>query len=471
MKREFGYKLLLLTISLGLLLPNLGTTGIFGDGLIYAVVSRNFAQGLGDFWALYYSDQIFSPFAEHPPLLFWLEACWFSLVGDYHWTEKSFSVGLGILMFASLRHFWKNLASSSDIARFWWFPLLLWIVVPTIHWAYPNNMLENLLVLFTSWAIWKAYRIDDYRAGLWVGVLVFLAFMTKGLVGLFPLAVFGIKQLSLKSPGWGKAIGWSALSTAVFLILFGITLLFEPAREGWYRYFDNQLFATFKGERAIQDHVEGLPRYYILLRVFTELFNPLLILIVLVLAARSMSIKRAYITDKKHILFFLFVALSATLPLLVSPKQHSFYLIPAIPWFIFALTLASNHLTFPLFDRWKTSHWSYTFMQIVFGVLLFATLLISYQRSGKPGRDDRLMKDIAQMAAFTSGGGRIGMPDYLIRHHSLHAYFQRNHRISLYPDDLQAKFWITEKDSLAPEGYFESDLTLEQYSFFEKSSN
>src|SRR5690606_22298399 len=143
------------------------------------------------------------------------------------------------------------------------------------------------------------------------------AFMTKGLVGLFPLAAFGIKQISLKSHGWKKSLQWSLLATFSFLTFFGLTLLLEPARSCWVRYFDTQLFATFEGARAVQDHIEGLPRYYMLLRMGTELFNPLLLLVLLCLP----SLFRPVSTEKTttywpQISFFTLIALSATLPLL-----------------------------------------------------------------------------------------------------------------------------------------------------------
>jgi len=462
------YKLILLTTVVALLLPNLGTIGIFGDGLIYAVVSRNLALGLGSWWSLYYSDAIFAPFAEHPPLMFWLESFWFRLLGDHTWTEKSFSLVLGLLMAASLRHFWVNMPDRKETANYWWLPVFLWIIVPTIHWAYPNNMLENMLVLFTSWAIWKVVRADDNKTTLWVGGLVFLAFMTKGLVGLFPLAAFGIKAISLKTVSLQKAAQQTILATFCFVVLFGFTLLYEPARASWTNYFNTQLFATFSGERAVQDHIENLPRYYILLRVFTELFNPLLILGGLYFIARRKIVTVQATVNKEWVRFFLLVALSATLPLLFSPKQHSFYLIPAIPWFIFALTLWTQNWLFPLFGLWSPNHWTYQFCRFTFVLLLIAALLISVYRFGKAGRDATLIADVEKMAAVKSATDQIALPAYLIRHHSLHAYFQRNHSISLYINDQQSRYWISEKDSLAPDGYQPTSLKLNHYVLSEK---
>lgn len=470
MKRPGLYQLILFTCLAGFLLPNLFTHGIFGDGLIYAVVSRNLAEGQGSWWQLYYSDQLFNPFVEHPPLLFWVESCWFRLLGDHHWTEKSLSLLLGIGMVLSLRHFWVGISTIHQWKSGWWFPVLLWILVPTIHWAYPNNMLENLLVLFTSWAIWIGYRYNQRSAAFGVGLLVFLAFMTKGLVGLFPLAVFGLRQLFLKDLGWGKTFGQSILALFGFLLPLWLSLLSEAARENWKLYFDVQLFATLQGERAVQDHVVGLSRFYLIGRIFTELFNPLLISALLLLAAKPWAKPNtAKQGTWRHIGFFLAVALSATLPLLVSPKQHSFYLIPAIPWFIFALAFFTGSRVKKLLESWQPQHWTYKLCYLFFTLLFFTAIILTGLRANSFSRDEVLLKELPLMVAELNFNQGVSIPQRLLRHHSLHGYLQRYHRHNLRMEDSNAAYWITEADSLAPAPYTTPELKLTNYTIWAKS--
>lgn len=468
MKRPDIYRLILLTTFAGFLLPNLFSTGIFGDGLIYAVVSRNLAVGQGNWWNLYYSDYIFSPFAEHPPLLYWMESFWFRLLGDHHYTEKSFSVLLAVVMVFSLRYFWIRLAKNPLEKANWWFPILLWILVPTIHWAYPNNMLENLMVVFTSWAIWLGIYQTSGKNALLVGIFVFLAFFTKGLVGLFPLAVFGLRWLVVKDEKWNQAFTRTTLALLAFSICLAISLIPEAARTYWWRYLDIQLLATLKSERLVQDHVVNLPRYYLLIRLFTELFNPLALSALLLLATRHFSrqFHQHISANRTEVLLYLVIAASATLPLLVSPKQHSFYLIPAIPWFIFALTKAVGPVLFTRFSRWQPQQLSYKISYLLFSLLFLSAIFIAYGRANKAGRDKDLMAAVAKISERLAAAETIGIPASLVRHHSLHGYFQRNHHISLVPNDSAATYWISTTDSLAPGNYQKIEMELAGYTLY-----
>ncbi|MEO1627822.1 MAG: hypothetical protein AAFV25_21920, partial [Bacteroidota bacterium] len=64
-----------LAIAFGLLFASeLLEQSMFVDGLWYAAISRNLAQGQGSFWHPHFSALIFSEFHEHPPLVFGLQA-------------------------------------------------------------------------------------------------------------------------------------------------------------------------------------------------------------------------------------------------------------------------------------------------------------------------------------------------------------------------------------------------------------
>jgi len=472
MKKPGIYKLILYTVFAGFLLPNLFATGIFGDGLIYAVVSRNLAAGQGSWWDLHYSAAIFSPFAEHPPLLFWLESLWFRLIGDHHYTEKTFSLLLALGMVVSLRYFWRQMTTQKEEKEAWWFPILLWLLVPTIHWAYPNNMLENLLVLFTSWAIWLGWYAPSNKRAFFTGIFVFFAFMTKGMVGLFPLAVFLMAQLSLQENTFRKSIQWTFIATFSFSLCLAISLIPEAARIYWTQYFDIQLFATLRGERLVQDHVVNLPRYYLLTRIFTELINPLLLCgILLFTVRRSKNQKLHAVKNQRYAWFFLGIAASASLPLLLSPKQHSFYLIPAIPWFIFALAKFVGPLLYSFLQQWQPKQLSYKVSYLLFSGLLFTALFLCGYRANTPGRDAVLMQNIDSIAARVPQGTAIGIPQSLVRHHSLHGYFQRNYQQDLVPSDTSATYWLCEKDSTAPIGFQPTTLPLAEYSLHKRIKN
>jgi hypothetical protein len=76
---------LMLACTLGfsvLMLPNFLRQGMFVDGLMYATISNNLAQGIGSFWSPQLSQTVFPAFHEHPPLVFGIESIFFRVLGD-----------------------------------------------------------------------------------------------------------------------------------------------------------------------------------------------------------------------------------------------------------------------------------------------------------------------------------------------------------------------------------------------------
>lgn len=46
---------------------------MFVDGVTYAAIARNLAQGNGSFWSPFYTATLYPQFFEHPPLGFALQ--------------------------------------------------------------------------------------------------------------------------------------------------------------------------------------------------------------------------------------------------------------------------------------------------------------------------------------------------------------------------------------------------------------
>ena len=142
-----------------LTVPRLWQRGMFADGMTYAVVARNMALGVGDFWAPSLSDTIYSRFFEQPPLGMALQAIAFALAGDHFAVERVFSLlmfGANAVLIAAM---WRRLLPAQDH----WLPILLWLVPSVVTWAVINNMLENSQAVFTSLACYALLRTSDRR--------------------------------------------------------------------------------------------------------------------------------------------------------------------------------------------------------------------------------------------------------------------------------------------------------------------
>lgn len=151
MRRPWNDPFVLLTAAVfaGLLLPVLVQDGMFMDGLLYATVAHNEANGFGTFWEPRASQLGLAglrTFHEHPPLTFGLQALWFRALGSAFWVERAYSLFTALITAGLMAMLWRKLMPKDrperDLA---WWPVLLWVAMPTVHWCYHNNMQENTL--------------------------------------------------------------------------------------------------------------------------------------------------------------------------------------------------------------------------------------------------------------------------------------------------------------------------------------
>src|SRR5688572_2071285 len=95
-KRINPFSVFTLVIMLVLVLPVLLQDGMFMDGVQYACVSRNLANGDGTFWFPWLHDswvKADSPyFMEHPPLVYGIQSIFFRVLGDTMYTERIYSL-------------------------------------------------------------------------------------------------------------------------------------------------------------------------------------------------------------------------------------------------------------------------------------------------------------------------------------------------------------------------------------------
>ena len=82
--------------------------GIHGDGLEYATVALNMADGLGTFWKPYLDDTIHPVFHEHPPLVFWIQSIFFRLFGDGPYFENFYGFWAGLIILGCMALFWQQ---------------------------------------------------------------------------------------------------------------------------------------------------------------------------------------------------------------------------------------------------------------------------------------------------------------------------------------------------------------------------
>jgi len=138
-----------------LTIPRMAQSGMFLDGLTYASISRNLAQGLGSFWVPSYTSTLYPRFFEHPPLGFALQSLGFRVVGDYLFVERAYSFLLGALTAFLIMQIWR---ATVDEPKYEWLPIVFWLLPSTVTWSIVNNLLETTQTLFTTLAVLSFVR-------------------------------------------------------------------------------------------------------------------------------------------------------------------------------------------------------------------------------------------------------------------------------------------------------------------------
>ncbi|MCH9032808.1 MAG: glycosyltransferase family 39 protein, partial [candidate division Zixibacteria bacterium] len=150
--------------------------GVNLDEAFYASVSRNISQS-GDWLAFTYTDYYFSKFAEHPPLVFWIQAICYKLFGANDQTARIFgalcSIGSIQLLY---------LIGKDSLGRSHGFVAAL-ILILCINFVSIGNsaLLDVPMTFFLLLALWPFAKSN--RTGsrlLWSGVGLGLGFLVKG---------------------------------------------------------------------------------------------------------------------------------------------------------------------------------------------------------------------------------------------------------------------------------------------------
>ncbi len=403
------------------MLPQLMHPGLFVDGLLYAAVSRNLAEGLGSMWSPFFTETIFPSFYEHPPLAFWLQSISYRILGDHWWVDRLYGVVLlaGCLLLIG-RIAYRGLGVH-------WIPAVGFLLLPMVWWSFGNNMLENTVSFFALLSVWAQYQWVRTNHRNWLilaGVALMAGFLAKGPVALFPLVWlpldrYFLNRNDLKS-GW-KGMLWVG---GVFTALLAVLMLYGPAREAVFQYFDQQVIASLSGQR---NHGS---RFEMVRRLLEELV-PVLLLYGLGIWLNRAPEQR---DNLKYSLRWIIFALCGTLPIFLSGKLSIHYFVPAMPFYALALApLFRNSMFEYLQDRFHLRRFRYSGWFLVVVIFIF-TAILTLNQAGQPRRDVQTILDLKLIAEEAGENSTLGLTPDLYELWSLHANAYRFHHISLATD-------------------------------------
>ena len=419
-----------------LTVPRLWQRGMFVDGMTYAVVARNMALGVGDFWRPSLSDTIYARFFEQPPLGMGLQAIAFALAGDHFAVERVFSLlvfGANAVLIAAL---WRRLLP----ADYDWLPIFLWLVPSVVTWAVINNMLENTQAVFTSLACYALLRTSGPRSTLnaaaWAAVAagsVVAATLVKGPVGLFPLIMPALLLIlpADRRPGRPATV-WATFAAVVGTSAIALFLI-PSSRSALDAFMTSHLAPTLGGERGAGPRGVDFLRHLAL-----GIWLRMAIVVGLVWIFRRRG--RVEVLMGRPTIFFLAVACASSLPILMSPVLAGHYFFPSIPFFALAfaalaLPAVASFRSEPGSTSWRAPAW-------ISASLLSVVVVVLSTHGSLELRNASLIRDLDAVASIVPVGQTIGACPGSSDDWGLINYFQRFYRVSLQADGRPASGWF-----------------------------
>ncbi len=429
-----------------LLLPLLFTKGMFFDGLTYATIAANLNDGIGSFWVPSYTPYIHPEFYEHPPFSFGLHSVYYRLFGDQFWVDRMYPYtmyGLSVLM---LRRIWVLFMPEGHRA---WIPQLLWTLTPTVVWVHQNNLLEAPLsaaILCVVWLLFEGTIKRNYFWSVLAGVMLLIGISIKGPVALFPLMTLPI--MAVLFPEHRKAAILSMVTmTFSFSAMFSYLYLYEPNFSAFFQgYMDRQLLPTLLGEREQAGSV-----LLSLFEVGKQLFLPLVVLIVL--RIRSM---KSY-TLKKESAFFFLLALCGTLPFFFMDRQHHYYFMPSMAFWMLGFAMLLEQRPYPWSIQRKK--WVKVLSLSNFAIW-FVAIALSIFFSKSPSRDRRMIRAVEAI--------HEAYPDQRVQVTQLSKYWKLSAVAArygkVYFTEQPSELMLLPESDRAPQGY-KKDQTFKKFPY------
>jgi 4-amino-4-deoxy-L-arabinose transferase-like glycosyltransferase len=431
---------------------------MFADGQWYAAIANNLADGHGTLWkpvsGWLPDHRGYYWFYGHPPLAIWLQAVCFQILGDSLYTERLYSLVIGIMTVALIVLIWKELFRSEPAVRpFGWLPVMIWTMMPLASWGIKNNVLETTMTVFVLMAtLFCLKAMTSHGRSKWLllilsGVSVCLAFLSKGPPGLLPLAIPVIWWLILRKGKFLSAIATTALLVVSVSMFFGLILIDEEARDSLITYLSEQVWFSSSNEATTSN------RLYPVMAWGGQLAIPAIacgITMTIVIWKTRLGVLRPSWTA-----FFLFVmTLASVLPLMVSLKQRTFYVIPALPFTAFLI----GAICIPAF-RQVSALVRQNLKLVITGAgaaLLLGALTAAVFSAGKPKRDAVMLRDVKVLGLHIQDSIISASPHIRWTQWGLQAYLMRSYQISVDVLEAQREILIAEKSDttfMAPEGY------------------
>jgi 4-amino-4-deoxy-L-arabinose transferase-like glycosyltransferase len=466
---------ILCTVVGGLLfLPQLLNEGMFFDGLAYSTIAHNLANDQGSLWKPVLSTAMWDPFYGHPALVMFIESFFFRLLGDGWFTERWFCIFILLISIFLMHKIWKELFP--DFVSLSWLPILLWLITPGIYTFYARNLLEPTMGVFTLlailsffYALRKSIRSTKVIWLILSSLSVLLAFLCKGLPALFPLAMPLVYASVTGRWNLRKGLILNVLFILLFLSLGAILFSFDDPRSYILGYLETQVFDSVSGKLAV--HPGG--HLHIIWVFFEDASYMTLITLLLVYWSKKKfknhEVKAGF---SKEALFLIALAICASFPVALSPKQSSFYILNCFAPLALGIAGLRADVIHNMFQKLELNTKFKKTLTAVVIPLLAVTIAVNVLQYKKVRPADRAMlSDVKLIRDFVPKGSQIGTDENSFKQvSSIHAYLQRYGQISLDTIEDGKPYILRKNDTIPSPNREEIEIGLQSFKLYKPVS-
>ena len=467
-RTHLSFYILIASLFVIITAPALFSEGMVMDGVLYASISRNMANGLGTFWKPFLSYGLFPEFYEHPPLALGLQSLWFRVFGDSIYVELFYSLFTYFFMGLIIMAIWKQFTKSYKTG---WIPLLFYFSMLKISWACANNMLENTMSVFIGLSV-LLYLKGIYKNKLIYillsGVFLFLASLTKGFVGLYIWGFPLFYWLFNRNIKFSRMVVNSLLLIILTSLPFALFILFwSDASNFLITYFNKQVLGS------IQNVVTTDNRFFIVVAVLYHSIPSLLIGLLFIIVAFIKKIElKLILTNYKIVIPFILLVFGGVLPLTISMKQSGHYAITVYPYIAIAVGLTLFPIIEALFEKINFNSKQYKIFTLVsYSTALFA-ILFSFAQVGKLRYEKERVTDCKLIIEEIGRDKIINICPEMFVEWSLHGYMARYGNISLTANQNQThEYLITDSrcgNLNITKNYQEITINTKDYKLYKK---
>ena len=470
MLRYNTFWVIVLSIFCVLIFPDLLAEGMFLDGIIYSDIARNLSIGNGTLWNLKYIETLSGPngsntFAGHPSPGFWIQALFFMALGDHTYTENIYSLFTCIINLFMIKLIWQTIQINSMSKKMSWLPILLWIIVPVTYWSFSNNLLENTMSIFCLASIYFYIKWITKSQLILIALsalFIILSALTKGPAGLFPLAAPLANFIASKHFSF-----YHFLRDQFYLLgisaVFGLSLfLYPPAANSLLNYLDVQILHSLANVSTVDN------RFQLLATLLAELWYVLLLAVLVIYFVKKDKTKLE-VLEKNWSNFFLILGIFASLPIMISLKQRSFYLLPSIPFFSLWIALILRPYVLALLLKYNLFFETKIWIRFVPIFVMIVGIVIITLRIPYENRDQLKLETVRRVGEKIGKNQLLSCSRSTYTDWSLTAYFQRKYCISTDHLNLNEYYLFNKTTEVtSPPGYSSIILETNQYSLFKK---